>query len=60
MKNVYLLTSTQSHHLGYALDSWWFGIGDYAEHMRAQYAKLTQAPVHAAIKKHLSARTFTW
>jgi zinc protease len=56
MKNVYLLTSTQNQRLGYALDSWWYGIGEYAETMRARYAKLTLADVNAAIKKHLSAK----
>lgn len=56
MKNVYLLTSNQNQRLGYAIDSWWFGIGDYAEHMRAQYAKLTREQVNAAIKKHFSTK----
>ncbi|HEY0140743.1 MAG TPA: pitrilysin family protein [Thermoanaerobaculia bacterium] len=56
MKNVYLLTSNQNQRLGYAIDSWWFGIGDYAEHMRAQYSKLTREQVNAAIKKHLSTK----
>jgi len=26
MKNVYLLTANQNQRLGYALDSWWFGM----------------------------------
>jgi len=56
MKNVYLLTSTQNQRLGYALDSWWYGIGDYVDHMRAQYAKLTREQVNAAIKKYLSTK----
>jgi zinc protease len=56
MKNVYLLTSTQSQRLGYAMDSWWFGMGDYADTMRARYAKLTRADVNAAIKKYLSTK----
>ena len=54
MKNVFLLTATQSQRLGYALDSWWFGMGDYVETMRARYAKLTRAEVNAAIKRHFS------
>ena len=56
MKNVYLLTSTQNQRLGYALDSWWYGIPEYTDYMRAQYAKLTRAQVNAAIKKYLSAK----
>jgi zinc protease len=56
MKNVYLLTSNQNQRLGYALDSWWFGMGDYAETMRAAYSKLTRDDVNRAIKKYLSAK----
>jgi zinc protease len=56
MKNVYLLTANQSQRLGYALDSWWFGMGDYADTMRAAYAKLTRDDVNKAIKKYLSAK----
>ena len=56
MKNVYLLTSTQNQRLGYALDSWWYGIGDYVDHMRAQYSKLTRKQVNDAIKKYLSVK----
>jgi zinc protease len=56
LKNVYLLTSTQNQRLGYALDSWWYGMGDYVDTMRAQYAKLTRADVNRVIKKYLSTR----
>jgi zinc protease len=56
LKNVYLLTSTQNQRLGYALDSWWFGIGDYVDTMRAAYNKLTRDDVNKAIKKYLSAK----
>ncbi len=56
MKNVYLLTATQDQQLGYALDSWWYGIPEYVDYMRAQYSKLTRAQVNAAIKKHFSAK----
>jgi zinc protease len=55
MKNVYLLTSTQEEELGYALDSKWYGIGDYVPTMRGRLAKLTRADVNAAVRKHLSA-----
>jgi zinc protease len=56
MKNVYLLTSNQNQRLGYALDSWWFGMGDYVETMRGAYAKLTRDDVNRAVKKYLSAK----
>ena len=56
MKNVYLMTANQSQRLGYALDSWFYGIPEYTEHMRAQYAKLTRDDVNNAIRKYLSAK----
>ncbi|MDQ3283537.1 MAG: insulinase family protein, partial [Acidobacteriota bacterium] len=56
MKNAYLLTSTQNQRLGYALDSWWFGMGDYVDTMRAAYAKLTRDDVNRAIRKYLSTK----
>ncbi|MDP9190893.1 MAG: insulinase family protein [Acidobacteriota bacterium] len=56
LKNVYLLTSNQNQRLGYALDSWWYGIGDYVDTMRAAYAKLTRDDVNKAIKKYLSVK----
>ena len=55
-KNVFLVTSTQDQRLGYALDSWWFGIPDYTDYMRTQYAKLTRDDVNKALKKYLSAQ----
>jgi zinc protease len=59
MKNVYLLTSTQGEELGYALDSKWYGIGDYVPYMRERLAKLTRADVNKAIRKHLSSEKLT-
>jgi zinc protease len=56
MKNVYLMTASQDQRLGYALDSWWYGIPDYTEYMRGQYSKLTRDQVNAALKKYLSAQ----
>jgi zinc protease len=55
-KNVYLLTATQDQALGYALDSHWYGIGEYATYMRERLARLTRDEVNQAIRKHLSAR----
>jgi len=59
MKNTYLITATQDARLGYALDSWWFGMPEYTEAMRAQYAKLTRDDVNKAIKKYLSAKNLS-
>ncbi len=56
MKNVYLLTSTQDSQLSYALDSSWYGIGEYCQFMRDRLASLTRDDVNLAIKKHLSAK----
>lgn len=56
MKNVYLLTATQNDQLGYALDSRWYGIGEYTRFMRERLAKLTLEDVNRAIRKHLSTR----
>ena len=56
MKNIYLLTANQNQRLGYAIDSWWYGMGDYVDTMRAAYSKLTRADVNNAIKKYLSAK----
>ena len=59
MKNVYLLTSTQGEELGYALDSKWYGMGDYVPYMRERLGKLTRADVNKAIRKHLSSEKLT-
>jgi len=56
MKNVYLMTANQNQRLGYAMDSWWYGMGDYVDTMRAAYAKLTRDDVNKAIRKYLSAK----
>ena len=31
MKNVFLMTATQNQQLGYALDSKWYGTGEYTD-----------------------------
>jgi zinc protease len=55
-KNVYVMTARQNQQLGYALDSRWYGIGEFSSYMREQLAKLTLADVNGAIRKHLSAK----
>jgi zinc protease len=56
MKNVYLLTSTQDHQLGYALDQKWYGLGDYVTAMRDKLSKLTRADVNAAVRHNLQTK----
>ena len=56
MNNVYVMTATQDQQLGYALDSAWYGMGEFSAEMRERFAKLRLADVNAAIRRHLSAR----
>ncbi|MGB5104676.1 MAG: pitrilysin family protein [Steroidobacteraceae bacterium] len=56
MKNVYVKTATANQQVGYALDSQWYGIGEYSTHMRAALAKLTVADVNRAIRGHIRPR----
>jgi zinc protease len=53
MKNVYVTTSTQNQQIGYALDSDWYGMGEYTKSMRAALQKLTLADVNKAIRAHI-------
>jgi zinc protease len=49
-----VLTQTQSARLGYALDSRYYGIGEYNSYMRDALAKLTVDDVNRAIRQHLA------
>jgi zinc protease len=60
MKNVYLLTSTSNQQLGYALDSRWYGIGEFTQMMRERLQKLTVDEVNQVIRKHLSAKDLSF
>ncbi|MEO8192093.1 MAG: pitrilysin family protein, partial [Acidobacteriota bacterium] len=53
-KNVFVMTATQNQQLGYALDSKFYGTGDFAATMRERLAALKLEDVNAAIRKHLS------
>jgi len=59
LKNVYLMTKTQDQQLGYALDSRWYGIGDFVTTMRERLTALTVDGVNAAIRRHLSGENLT-
>ena len=54
MKNVYVMTARQEQRLGYALDSQWYGIGEFTSHMRTALRALTLEQVNAAIRRHLT------
>ncbi len=49
-----ILTQTQDAQLGYALDSRYYKIGNFNDHMRAQLAQLTLADVNRVIREHLA------
>ncbi|MBS1794406.1 MAG: insulinase family protein [Acidobacteria bacterium] len=53
-KYVNILTQTKDAELGYALDSKFYGIGNYNQFMKENLAKLTLADVNRAIKTYLS------
>jgi len=53
-KYVNVLTQTQSARLGYALDSRYYGIGDYNTYLRNALPKLTVEDVNRAIQRHLT------
>ena len=55
MKSVYVMTARQDEQLGYALDSRWYGIGEFTASMRDALQKLTVEDVNRAIARHLSA-----
>jgi zinc protease len=54
-KNVFVMTKTQDQQLGYALDSRWYGIGEFTAAMRERLARLTVDEVNEAIRRHLTA-----
>ena len=58
-KYVFLLTATQDQQLGYALDSQWYGLPEYAKMMRDALAQLTLDDVNRAIRKHFSAKNLS-
>jgi zinc protease len=53
-KYANVLTQTQSARLGYALDSRYYGIGDYNTYLRDGLPKLTVEDVNRAIQRHLT------
>jgi zinc protease len=54
MKNVYLMTADQEQQVGYALDSDWYGIGEFTATLRERLRALTLADVNRAVRAHLS------
>jgi zinc protease len=56
MKSVFVMTARQDQQLAYALDSEWYGIGEFTEAMRKALSSLTVAQVNAAIRRHWSSK----
>ncbi|MCC6747871.1 MAG: insulinase family protein [Deltaproteobacteria bacterium] len=54
-KNVLQLLKTQEDRLGYAMDSAWFGMGDFGTDFPRQVAALSPSAVNQAIRRHLTA-----
>jgi zinc protease len=52
-KYVNVLTKAQDQQLGYAMDSRYYGIPSFTDHVRAQLEKLTLEDVNRVIKKSL-------
>jgi zinc protease len=52
-KYANILLQTQDARLGYALDSRFYGIGDFDSYLRESLARLTLAGVNRAIRRHL-------
>ncbi len=52
-KSLNLLTQTESERLGYALDSRYYGIGEFEAFLKDALAKLTLEDVNRTILKHL-------
>ena len=52
-KFVDVLLQTQSASLGYALDSRYYEIPDFGQHLKSELAKLTVEKVNEALKRHL-------
>lgn len=56
MKNAAILTSTQDARLGYAIDSSYYGISEYAPFIRESLSKLKLEDVNRAIRAHFSSK----
>ncbi len=54
IKYVNILTQTKDAELGYALDSRYYGTGNFNEYTKTALSKLTLEDVNRAIKTHLS------
>ena len=53
------MTARQDQQLGYALDSRWYGTGEFADIIRERLRRLNLRDVNAAIKRHLSAENLS-
>jgi zinc protease len=53
------MTARQDQQLGYALDSRWYGIGEFTDYMRKALGTLTLEQVNRAIRTHLNSKNFS-
>ena len=53
LKYINILTKTQNKQLGYALDSRYYGMGEFTKALAENLKKMTLGDVNQAIKKHL-------
>src|SRR5262249_13951688 len=56
MKNVFVMTASQNEQIGYALDSRYYGTGEFTSFMREKLQTLTLDDVNRAVRKHLNAK----
>ncbi|MCG8606594.1 insulinase family protein, partial [bacterium] len=56
LKYINILTNTQDRQLGYALDSRYYGIGDFTQHVAEKLRTLTVDDVNRVIKKYLQTK----
>jgi len=59
MKNIFVMTQTGDQQLGYALDSRWYGIGEFTTTMRQRLHDLSRDAVNAAVRRHLSSENLS-
>ncbi|HET7674011.1 MAG TPA: insulinase family protein [Gammaproteobacteria bacterium] len=52
-KYVALLVKSPARRLGYAIDSAWYGIGDFVDYVRSGLDGLTVEAVNAALRRHI-------
>ena len=47
---VYVMTARQDQQLGYALDSRWYGIGEFSDFMRSEISKWAKVVAESGVR----------